>query len=206
MLKILLKWLKYCGYGYVFSLLISAVLLKVVINNKVEELEKSGLIEMIEEAKSDVFELPPRFYEIYSIMKPNVFKYNYLEHALFTGRRGDCPCYQNWYWLYIFSSTNRFEIIFNKLLVVFYMEDNLTQQQCFAYNMWRMDFLYSTSSVCEASDFYFNKNLDELNDGEIINLLLMFDNPSLYNPKRNGNQKRLKNRIREIEDQIKATE
>lgn len=206
MLKILLKWLKYCGYGYVFSLLISAVLLKVVINNKVEELEKSGLVEKIEEAKSDAFELPPRFYEIYSIMKPNVFKYNFLEQALFTDRRGDCPCYQNWYWLYIFSSTNRFERYFNKLLVVFYMEDNLTQQQCFAYNMWRMDFLYGTSGVCEASEFYFNKGLDELNDGEIINLLLMFDSPSLYNPIKNGNQERLKNRIRNIEEKIRTVE
>lgn len=46
------------------------------------------------------------------------------------------------------------------------------------------DFANGQIGIKSASKFYFNKEINELNENEIASLIVMIRNPSLYNPKR----------------------
>jgi len=71
----------------------------------------------------------------------------------------------------------------------------------------RLTFLFSSYAfsaesigVEEASKYFFNKNIAELNQSEKINLVLMLDNSALYNPLRN--KKSLPKKIEEYKQMI----
>jgi membrane peptidoglycan carboxypeptidase len=46
------------------------------------------------------------------------------------------------------------------------------------------DFLNNNIGIKNAAIFYFDKKIENLNEEEIITLIVMMENPSLYNPKR----------------------
>lgn len=71
--------------------------------------------------------------------------------------------------------------------------------------MSKMDLLYQTRGVREAAQFYFNKSLIKLSDKEIINLLLMYNNPSYYNPRKKQCKNRIEKRVNDIQEQMGKT-
>ncbi len=66
-----------------------------------------------------------------------------------------------------------------------FLANNFTKKKCFSFNMHISDFGFLKSGIQEASKFYFNKKIDELNEREIIGLYFIQKAPSMYSPLRN---------------------
>ncbi len=79
-----------------------------------------------------------------------------------------------------------------------------SKMDCFKFLLLNTDFKHvyadstrKTFGVKEASKFYFNKDIKELNEKEVLTIIAMLKNPSLYDPIRN--KEGLKNRVRVLE-------
>jgi len=59
-----------------------------------------------------------------------------------------------------------------------------TPEKCFDFIANNSDFLYNQIGISQASNFYFKKEIMDLSDKEIVGLILMLQNPALYNPRR----------------------
>ena len=91
-----------------------------------------------------------------------------------------------------------------KLLYKLKVQKEYSKIDCFKYLLLNTDFKGRSRDskikifgVKEASKFYFNKNINKLNEKEIITLIAMLKNPSLYDPIRN--KEGVKNRVRLLE-------
>lgn len=73
------------------------------------------------------------------------------------------------------------------------IKKDFTQNECLKFILVHYDFGYRKIGIKAASKFFFNKNIDELNEKEIITLIAMLKNSALYNPIRN--EKGVKNRV-----------
>lgn len=77
------------------------------------------------------------------------------------------------------------------------LEEDFTSDECLTYLFLNYDYLYGNKGIKDASKFFFKKGIENLNPKEKITLVLMLDNPSLYNPFRERDI--LKRRIMEYE-------
>lgn len=179
--KPILKRMKLCLYGFVVSFLIASGCIYSQVNQRIKELEIRYPIADIKVSLNQSQKVPSRLYEIYEIMNPNVFDYGLLESII--RRSGSCPCNRLRHRL-ILNSETIWDQILNILAVSSYLERKLTQKECFNYTLLRTDFLYQNKGIEEASCYYFNKELADINDREIIKLIHMLSNSSYYNPKR----------------------
>lgn len=91
-----------------------------------------------------------------------------------------------------------------KLLYKLKIQREFTQVDCFKFLLLNTDFkhfyadsTYKTFGVKEASKFYFNKSIKDLNKKEVLTLIAILENPSLYDPIRN--KEGVKNRVRVLE-------
>lgn len=80
------------------------------------------------------------------------------------------------------------------------IQRNFTQTDCFKFLLLNTDFKSSysdsgnkTFGIKEASKFYFNKKIVQLNEDEILTLIAMLKNPGFYDPIRN--KKGVQNRV-----------
>ncbi|MBB4802026.1 CRISPR/Cas system CMR-associated protein Cmr1 (group 7 of RAMP superfamily) [Flavobacterium nitrogenifigens] len=73
------------------------------------------------------------------------------------------------------------------------IKKDFTQEECLKFVLVHYDFGYHQIGIKAASEFFFNKNIKELNEREKITLIAMLKNSSLYNPIRN--KKGVKNRV-----------
>ena len=55
---------------------------------------------------------------------------------------------------------------------------------CLKYELLNSDYLHGCIGIKNASQYYFHKTIEELNDKERITLLVMLENPALYNLER----------------------
>lgn len=126
--------------------------------------------------------LADRFYELYEITHSiklenhNHFK-SFFKRLINSHNKFDCECSNS-----IYSMTHYYGI--KKILLSNYLERFVTQKECLNYNAKNTDFLYGNTGISEASIYYFSKSFENLNDTEYVKLVLMMDNPSLYNTKR----------------------
>ncbi len=183
------KWKRFCLYGFSGSLLVSFLIVYVQINNKLKILEKEYSLDSSKAFIKEAHHAPKRFYEIYERMHPNVFNYNFIGAVLF--RKSSCPCSYLRY-RFVFKPENIWNKVLTNIAVISYLENEFTQKQCFDYILFGADFLYQTKGIEEASCYYFNKDLPELKDRDIITLIYMLDNPAYNNPKRFPNRVNLK--------------
>lgn len=80
-------------------------------------------------------------------------------------------------------------IFWNVVLMAFLFEDYATSQQCLQYNMAHFDFTRNNLGVEAASQYYFKKPVNDLTDDEVLEILVMYQNPTIYN-KQSANPKR----------------
>ncbi len=118
----------------------------------------------------------------------------------FIKNKKDCPCLDvircfGFPKLYPENSfkfrSDIYEIIYTNKL-----EESYTQEDCLFLLFSSYDFSNGIIGVDKASKYYFNKNYEQLNQSEKINLVLMIDNLALYNPFRN--KKLLPKKIKEF--------
>jgi|GEM_PF-2417012 len=80
-----------------------------------------------------------------------------------------------------------------KSLYYLKIKKDFTQNECLNFILVHYDFGYRKIGIKTASKFFFNKNIEELNEKEKVTLIAMLKNSSLYNPIRN--KEGVKNRI-----------
>jgi membrane peptidoglycan carboxypeptidase len=76
------------------------------------------------------------------------------------------------------------------------IESETSQKECLNWLMEKSDFLYNSVGIKQASEFYFKKGISELNERELASLVIMANNPSLYNPLRR--RKLLEEKVEEL--------
>ena len=65
------------------------------------------------------------------------------------------------------------------------IDNKLTQQQCMYAYLSKFDFLNNARGIKKATKLYYNKNIQDLNERECLELVIMTKNPSLFNKYRN---------------------
>lgn len=72
-----------------------------------------------------------------------------------------------------------------KLLNIAKTKLDFTQNECLEFVLLNNSFGHDNKGIKAAAQFYFKKNIEQLNEREIITLLTVFKNPGLYDPIRN---------------------
>jgi Transglycosylase len=77
----------------------------------------------------------------------------------------------------------------NIALMAFLIEDYATPQQCLQFNLEHFDFTHNNIGVEAASQYHYKKAVKDLTDDEVLEILVMYRNPTLYdrlstNPKK----------------------
>lgn len=75
-------------------------------------------------------------------------------------------------------------------------ERNHSLEKCIALNFEISEFLDGNRGVEMASKYYFEKDYSNLNEEELLKLIIMYSNPSLYNPNKEQRRERFENKLR----------
>lgn len=142
--------------------------------------ELNNFISQINKSK----ELPKNFYSAYEKVNPKSSENNLVLSIL---QKTEC------------QSLNVSRRIFNKVkrqrlnrrenLTFEYfltkeIERNTTQRQCITWTAQEFNFLYRTKGIEQASEFYFKKNVTNLDKDQLNTLIRMMENPVKNNPLR----------------------
>lgn len=104
-------------------------------------------------------------------------------------KENDCPCQ------FVSNSipTNSHSSLAKKALYYFKIKKDFTHDECLRFFLSKYDFCFDNIGIEQASQFYFKKNINQLNKKEIFSLIAMLKNSILYNPIRN--KEKLENRV-----------
>ncbi len=160
------------------------------------DLNKTFNQEQLSQLKTEIGKaepIPSEFLEVFNKINPITNTNGVLYDAITENRNRECPCVD----LALIAPVNgKNRYTGNRYILSWKLEKEFTQEQCFNYYVRNYDFLYENDGIFEASEYYFNKPLSELNFDQMATLTLMLRNASLYNPKRNPEG--IKKRIAEI--------
>lgn len=122
--------------------------------------------------------LPEKFYTCYEIMYPNSIH----TKSSFKINKPSIQVVRYHYINVVREYKNPLERTFTRYFFFREIQKSTTPKECLNYILEEFDYLYNCYGVRKASEFYMNKNIDDLNEDEIYVLLKMYKNPSLYNP------------------------
>lgn len=128
-------------------------------------------------------ELPGNFIEVYTLLYPESMENGFLG------------------WVYDEVNNNKYELLPKSVAYSFrgvmqspgfwkwaaltiYINNNTTRGECLAFIMQQTDFTHNCMGTQQAAEFYFKKPLSGLSNDEVIGLISLSENPSLYNPLR----------------------
>jgi hypothetical protein len=101
-----------------------------------------------------------------------------------------CPCEK----VTAYISSYRHGFSLTKFVYFLKIRHEFTSDDCLKLVFNQTEFLNNNIGIKNAAIFYFDKKIENLNEEEKITLIVMMENPSLYNPKR---------RKEMVEDKIK---
>ena len=165
--------------------------------NFTNEKQLDKLITRIKSAEK----LPNEFYTYYNIVEKNTLENDsskQLIKYIFNGKT-KMPVS---YWVARYSNiilnkiTDHRFIFHRNMSLAWKIEEQTDQKECLNYLLNEYDFLYGQIGIKKASLYYFEKEIESLNKREILTLIIMTKNPSLYNPKRFP--EKAKNKLDEI--------
>jgi hypothetical protein len=116
-------------------------------------------------------------------LEPILKVYNKIYNDKSQIKKRNCPCENASN--YIGPYRHGFSI--TKKIYKLKIEKEFNEEECLKFDFLNADYLYGNIGIKQASKYYFNKEIEKLNEKEIINLILMLENPSLHNPKRERN-------------------
>lgn len=188
-LKVLKKTLR-----YVFALLAILIAglflwLNFGVYTFTNSVERNEIITQVKSAPV----LPERFLKIYN--KVNEEEINRSVSVWFLHALNGHPYYGQPYVKVAeeFVMLRRRGEIRNIATMVFFLERNVTSTECIQFRSAYMDFTHGCIGLQKAAIYYYHKPLPSLSDDEMIGLVAMYKNPSLYNPLRN--KKRFQDRV-----------
>lgn len=89
--------------------------------------------------------------------------------------------------------THRMGQMENIAAMAFFLSKNVSKEKCVQFKSARIDFTHNCIGVEQAARYYYKKPLVSLNDDEMIGIIAMYKNPSLFNPL--GNKRRFEDRV-----------
>lgn len=92
--------------------------------------------------------------------------------------RSQCQCRD----IYIHPGYTDNWISFTQEIVALELEEKFSQEKCYEFNTSILNFGFGTRSIEEAAKYYYNKELNELSETEILELDLIRIAPSQFNP------------------------
>ena len=101
-------------------------------------------------------------------------------HKHIPKKQKTCPCEKAT--SYIGSYRHGFSLA--KFVYFLKIRDKFTSDDCLKLVFKQTEFLNNNIGIKNAAKFYFDKKIKNLNEEEKITLIVMMENPSLYNPKR----------------------
>ena len=147
--------------------------------------ELNNLITQIKKSDS----LPNLFYDLYNVKNSNTLErditYSSIKN-LFSEEYYPTP--SSWVakmndYIYV-KNANSLVIKRNEYSLTWQIEDKTNQMECLNWIAKNFDFGYSNIGVESAATYYFKKDLRNLNSFEMACIIIMLDNPMLYNPKK----------------------
>jgi uncharacterized protein YxeA len=146
--------------------------------------------EEINKSKNEDFK---NFLNLYNkLYNTKSIKFYSLKNSKLGFPKDDCPCLDVARYYGVVNSIN-FKIPYVSTLYTLKIEKEFSQEDCLKLFLKKVNLLYGIEGIREASIYFFDKKLDNLNDQEILNLVIMLENPILYDPKKN--REILKNKI-----------
>lgn len=146
--------------------------------------------EEINKSKNEDFKNFPNLYN--KLYNTKSIKFYSLKNSKLGLPKDDCPCLDVARYYSVHNSRN-FKIPFVEFLYTLKIEKEFSQEDCLKLFLKKVNLLYGIEGIREASIYFFDKKLDNLNDQEILKLVIMLENPILYDPKKN--REILKNKI-----------
>jgi membrane carboxypeptidase/penicillin-binding protein PbpC len=134
-------------------------------------------------------ELPNLFYDLYDLDNNNTLDsgtIQFLTKSLFNIKTSRPISFWLARMIYIPKMKERYFInrIKIEMSLAMKIENETSQKEQLNYTLADIDFVNGQIGVKNASKFYFDKEITELNENEVASLIVMTRNPALYNPKR----------------------
>ena len=155
--------------------------------NYANEEEINNLITNIKSAEK----LPEEFYILYNIENTKSLNTNYNKQILRTifGSEFIRPPSSkaskmgiDFFFRNKVKDYRRFKIA--QISITWLIESRTSQSECLNWITQNYDFLNSAKGIKQASNLYFKKNMENLNDYELASLIIMLENSSYFNPLR----------------------
>lgn len=160
-------------------------------HNKIENVLSKSQQEWLINDIANSPELPDSFYNTIEKYFPEPYEEHTWNASVkhFLGIKSNhCQCNE----LYLFfidgkPLEERKWIPFGKddIVIKLFIEQIFSQKECLRYNMNSSEFAYGINGISELSKFFYNKELKDLNEREIIGLYMNQFAPSTYNPIKN---------------------
>jgi hypothetical protein len=136
----------------------------------------------INKSKNEDFK---HFLNLYNkIYNQKSIKFYSLKNSKLGFPKDDCPCLDVARY-YGANNLRNFKIPFVKILYTLKIEKEFSQEDCLKLILSKADLLYDNEGIKEASLYFFNKKIDSLDERELLELIIMLENPILFDPKRN---------------------
>ena len=174
----------------IFSIgLISYLSLWWFFENSIDRVLSKGQQEWIMKEFENTPRLPDKFYFTMRKHIPNFFDidtWNYHLGKLNHNNRNVCQCAQV-YLPYIPNKEEGFNPRWIPLnqgdkIIKMFIENKFTQEDCYTFNMRNYGFGHNTRSIEEAAELFFNKNLEQLDEKEIVGLYVIQQAITAYSP------------------------
>ncbi|MFD0975366.1 transglycosylase domain-containing protein [Salinimicrobium gaetbulicola] len=168
----------------VFFFLISFVTLMEVTGEKYLN-EKNDIVSFIKNSPP----IPDNFVEVFEKVYPRSIDGNYWTYFVertFSDSNRKCPCKM----AALFIPNEKIDYsrgYYSTMpgMIALELEDYVSQKECLNYVYNNFQFGNDIIGVRSASENFFNKSLEELNQKEIVSILTMLENPVLYSIRRN---------------------
>ena len=133
--------------------------------------------------------LPDNFKVTYARVYDGVFNRNFISaliKSLFSKSADQCPSDRvaGEFWFFFARPSHTFQRSLHRLGLIWLLEDRVSQEKCFEYYTSRLDFTSNVVGLHAAASCFYHQPLDSLGIDEQLGLILMINNPVLYNPVR----------------------
>ncbi len=144
---------------------------------KIPRNEREEMVAVIKAAPA----LPDRFYELYNKVYSQSLEKGQFYYFLKRNKGfSECPCRIAAYHVSLLSPLYGVGYV----SVAFWLEDKVSQKECLNYYVSKQDFTSRIFGLSQASEFYFDKPMEQLTDRETVELILMMRNPSYFDKRR----------------------
>ena len=163
------------------------------LNQRIDHvIDKETYNHFVEEIKTSE-DLPERFYEIYGQVtefNKNSTINRFIFYLIVQNKRKSCPCMEASYGI-VYDT-------FDTWTVALALDKEVSPKKCLDFYLSRFAFSYHLRGIKNASKFYYQKDLEQLSDDEMLELSIMTMSPTFYNKFRNPE------RLRDQVEKVKA--